>query len=227
MRQPDHAPWAVLTDMDGTLLDTEDGWHAAVAGLVADRTGATSPELVALLEGETLTNAARLLGRALGLRADLLEAELQSRSFREFRRGVHWRPGARELLDELAAASVPVALVTSAPRAWMQLFAERVDLSMFHIAVTADDVVRHKPHPQPYRYAARLLGMPVERCVVLEDSAVGARSAAAAGCGLVVVGASDAAWMPAGAHTVDTMHELSLATLSSLALEPRRVVGGV
>jgi beta-phosphoglucomutase-like phosphatase (HAD superfamily) len=57
----------------------------------------------------------------------------------------------------------------------------------FPVVVTADDVTAHKPDPQPYRLAARLLGADPGRCVALEDSPNGVASATAAGCLVIAV----------------------------------------
>jgi len=55
------------------------------------------------------------------------------------------------------------------------------------VIVTGSEVIRHKPHPEPYLTAARLLGVDPVRCVAIEDSPTGTASAVAAGCTVVVV----------------------------------------
>src|SRR5262249_1917495 len=57
----------------------------------------------------------------------------------------------------------------------------------FPVVVTGDDVTAHKPDPEPYLLAARLLGVDPRRCVALEDSPNGVASAAAAGCHVIAV----------------------------------------
>jgi HAD superfamily hydrolase (TIGR01509 family) len=58
---------------------------------------------------------------------------------------------------------------------------------LFDVVVTGDDVVRHKPDPEAYRIAAERLAVPVEACLVFEDSDAGVASAVAAGMAVVRV----------------------------------------
>jgi len=100
--------------------------------------------------------------------------------------GVPIRPGARELLAEVAAAGLPHALVTSSEREFMDAVLARTGLS-FDALVCADDVSVTKPDPEPYLLAAKLLGADPARCVALEDSPNGVASAEAAGCRVIAV----------------------------------------
>ena len=184
------AEWAVLSDMDGTLLDTESTWLLVVEEFVRRHSGADDPALVSALRGSDLDRAAATLRRRLSLAMTTAAGaeELDRRSIEFYADGVSWTPGARSLLTALAAAQVPLALVTSSPRHWVERFAQTVDLSVFDVIVTADDTPRTKPAPDPYLRAAESLGVAAHRCVALEDSLVGATSAVAAGCTTVVVG---------------------------------------
>lgn len=182
--------WAVLSDMDGTLLDTESTWLVVVEEFVRRHGGTDDPALVSTLEGLDLRRAAAALRSRLPLEMTTaaVAEELDRRSLEAYADGVSWMLGARSLLDALVAAQVPLALVTSSPRHWVERFAQTVDLSVFDAIVTADDTARTKPAPDPYLRAAEILGLPSHRCVALEDSLVGAASAVAAGCATVVVG---------------------------------------
>src|SRR6185437_9531631 len=101
-------------------------------------------------------------------------------------RGVPLRPGARELLAEVAAAGLPHALVTSSERGFMDAVLARTGLR-FDVRVCADDVSTTKPDPEPYLLAAKLLGADPASCVALEDSPNGVASAQAAGCRVIAV----------------------------------------
>ena len=96
------------------------------------------------------------------------------------------RPGARELLAEVAAAGLPHALVTSSERRFMDVVLARTGLR-FDALVCADDVSVTKPDPEPYLLAAKLLGADPARCFALEDSPNGVASAEAAGCRVIAV----------------------------------------
>ena len=88
--------------------------------------------------------------------------------------------GARELLQRLAATGLPWAVVTSADR---RLAKARLDAAGVHppVLVTVDDVASGKPDPEGFLVAARRLGIPIGRCLVVEDSAPGAEAGRRAG----------------------------------------------
>ncbi|MCI1019106.1 HAD family phosphatase [Microbacterium sp. C5A9] len=223
----DSPAWAVLSDMDGTLLDTERTWLLVIERFVTERSPAvpSAPaavavsvaDIVAAAEGLDLVGAATLLHTRLRLPEPIAEvaADLDRRSLEAYSHDVTWRPGAERLLHALSAAEVPVALVTSSPRHWVDRFALSVDLSSFRATVTADDATRLKPAPDPYLQAAAALGLPARHCIALEDSLVGATAALAAGCTTVVIGDSTRA-RPGGVHAVRSMLDLDVRMLRDL-----------
>lgn len=180
---------AVLFDMDGTLVDTEVIWWRTteeIAGGLGHRlTAADAPEVV----GRAVEDTAAHLVRATGA-GDPAEvaAALTSLFFRQVEEGAPMRPGAQRLLAALEAEGVPFALVSASPRVVVDSV---VGGSLAHVpfafTVSADDTERTKPHPDPYRTAARRLGLPPGACVAVEDSPDGAASAEAAGCAVLVV----------------------------------------
>lgn len=209
--------WGVLSDMDGTLLDTESTWLRVVEQFARDHDATDAFDLVAAAEGLDLDRAALLLRERLALTAPQADvaAELDRRATDAYVGAVTWRPGAPELLRGLVQAAVPLALVTSSPRHWVERFAQSVDLSAFQASVTADDTVRTKPAPDPYLDGAAALGLPPTRCVVLEDSLVGTWSAVSAGCATVVVG--DPAWsLPPGVHRVASLSDVDVPMLRGI-----------
>ncbi|MFI8243751.1 HAD-IA family hydrolase [Streptomyces sp. NPDC085866] len=175
---------AVLFDMDGTLVDTERLWWEAVEQ-VAGRplTEADQPEVL----GRPVEHTAAWLAAA----ADRTEADLAAELHREFaarvRTGIVPRPGALDLLDALAAAEVPTALVTASPRAVADVVLDALGAERFAVSVTADDTARTKPAPDPYLAACRALGVDPAACVAVEDTETGVASAEAAGCAVLAV----------------------------------------
>ena len=181
---------ALLFDMDGLLVDTEPLWLETETEVMA-RLGApwSEADQQQLLGGSMARTVAYLLARAprpapapeviaSWMRAGMLERTAAGR--------VTVRPRARELLAAVLASGVPCALVTSSER----VFAEAVLASTgfrFQVVVTGDDVTAHKPDPEPYLLAAKLLGADPARCVALEDSPSGVASAGTAGCLVVAV----------------------------------------
>ena len=180
---------AVLFDMDGLLIDSEPLWLEAETAVMA-RLGAdwTPADQAQLLGGSLARTVRYLLGKATrpaspGQVADWLMSQV-TELIRD--RGVPLRPGARELLAEVAAAGLPRALVTSSERGFMDAVLVHTGLR-FDMLVCADDVSMTKPDPEPYLLAAKLLGADPARCVALEDSPNGVASAQAAGCRVIAV----------------------------------------
>ncbi|MDX2402593.1 HAD family phosphatase [Streptomyces microflavus] len=196
------APAAVLFDMDGTLVDTEVLWwetaREVAAGLGHRLTDADAPEVVGRAVADT---AAHLIGvtggdaSALPSTADdraaalaRTAAELTDSFFRKVDAGAPLRPGAAALLASLEGAGVPFALVSASPRSVVDaVVAGSLAGVDFAFTLSADDTVRTKPHPDPYRTAAERFAADPAACVAVEDSPDGTASADAAGCAVLVV----------------------------------------
>ncbi|GIF19685.1 sugar-phosphatase [Actinoplanes tereljensis] len=170
---------AVLFDMDGTLVDSDNaverswlnwGEEYGVDGPAAHRlahgapSAATVPKLLPHLGEEDLQRAVM---RQLELQYDDLADVVAA-------------PGARELLDVLARRGLPWAVVTSADT---RLAKARLDAAGIvpPVLVTIDDVPAGKPDPAGYLRGAELLGKDPADCLVVEDAEVGLQAARAAG----------------------------------------------
>jgi HAD superfamily hydrolase (TIGR01509 family) len=106
-------------------------------------------------------------------------------------------PGARELIDELRARRVPIALCTASYSRWVDAILPSAGLDgLFDALSTADMVDATKPDPAPYRLAADKLGFAPERCIAIEDSRNGLTSALRAGCCVVQLRATATAAPP-------------------------------
>ncbi|HYI54763.1 MAG TPA: HAD family hydrolase, partial [Microlunatus sp.] len=127
-----------------------------------------------------------------------------------------WRPGALELLAALRTTGIPCALVSASYRVLLDAVLERLPEGSFSVSVGGDEVSQGKPHPEPYEKACALLGVDARACVVLEDSATGARSGNAAGA--VVVGIPNVVDIPAAPRrvTVPTLVGLDPDRLAAL-----------
>ena len=182
-------PAAVLWDMDGTLVDTEPYWVAAEYRL-AERYGGTWDDRHALnLVGNDLLDSGVYIREHMGidLSAEQIVEALLDDVVAQVEGAVPFRPGALELLAELRAAGVPLALVTMSYARFVDPVLAALPPGVFDEVVTGDAVYRGKPHPEPYLTAARLLGVTPERCLAIEDSEPGTTSAVAAGCTALVV----------------------------------------
>ncbi|MBD3782328.1 MAG: HAD family hydrolase [Micrococcales bacterium] len=182
-------PAAVLWDMDGTLVDTEPYWIAAEHAIVAEHGGTWNDEFAHQLVGNDLMVSARFIrdNSPITWEPERIIDALLERVVGQVREHVPWRPGARELLDALRAEGVPSALVTMSWRVLADAVVSALPDGAFAVVVTGDEVEHGKPHPEPYHAAARLLGVDPTRCVAIEDSPTGVRSAVAAGVPTVAV----------------------------------------
>lgn len=201
-------PDAVLWDLDGTLIDSQPYWHAAEYALADRYGGSWSDEHSLALTGAHLIDAGRYIQQhmRIDVAPEVIVDELIELVAESLSRCVPWRPGARELLQELLDAGIPCALVTMSYRSLVVPVVSELPERAFAVVVAGDEVQNGKPHPEPYLTAAAALGLEPHRCLALEDSATGARSAAAAGCRVVVAPShvpvdADPAWMVAGPMT--------------------------
>ncbi|MBV7696595.1 HAD family phosphatase [Streptomyces sp. TRM70350] len=177
-------PRAVLLDFDGLICDTESAGHRAWREIYA-ACGLRFPEslwhsMVGRADGERLA-ADDLAARVGGTRAATLVADRKERK-RQLCDSQPLRPGVRELLDAARARGVQAAVVSSAPHAWVAHHLQRLGVrDRFAALVTGDLAARHKPHPDLYELALRVLDCAPAHAVAFEDSAIGVRAARAAG----------------------------------------------
>ena len=141
-------------------------------------------------------------------------------------------PGLLDLLGMIEQRKLPKAVCTSSERAYLEKMLARFKLtSRFQATLTAEDVAHGKPHPEPYRTGARLLGAAPEDCVAIEDSPTGVRSAVSAGVPTIAVPHVVAVPAMPGAVHLDSLVGLTPRRLGELAREaraarPSSVVGG-
>ncbi|MDN4646059.1 HAD family hydrolase [Arthrobacter sp. PsM3] len=178
---------AALWDMDGTIVDTEPYWIEAEHALVAAHGGQWSHAKAMQLVGQSLVFSAGLLQEA-GVRLERREIidVLTAHVISQVRTSVPWRPGARELLDELHGAGVRCALVTMSEAPLAREIVASLPKPYFEFLVTGDTVTRGKPHPEAYLKAVGLLQeqdpeLGLHHCIALEDSVPGVAAALASG----------------------------------------------
>lgn len=169
--------------MDGTLVDTEPYWMAAETALIESFGGTWTHEDALQLVGSGLIDSAIIIQNAgVEMDAEAIVSHLTDAVQESLRtQGVPFRPGARELLQDLRDAGIPTALVTMSLRRMALSVVELIDFEAFDIVVAGDDVDHAKPHPEPYLQAAALLGVDIADAVVIEDSPTGLRAGIASG----------------------------------------------
>ncbi len=175
--------------MDGTLVDTEPYWIAAEYALAEKHGGHWTDEHALSLIGNDLVESGRYIREHMGIDVEpsVIVEELLDEVVARVEQAVPWRPGAVALLAELQSAGVPCALVTMSYRRFVAPILAALPAGSFTAVVTGDAVLHGKPHPEPYLRAARQLGVDPARCLAIEDSNTGARSAETAGCTVLVV----------------------------------------
>jgi HAD superfamily hydrolase (TIGR01509 family) len=180
---------AVLFDMDGTIVDTEPYWIAAEYALVRAHGGTWTDEHAHALVGSALLVSAEYIREhgQVDLAPERIVELLLDEVVASALAAMPWRPGARELLAEAAAAGVPCALVTMSYRRLADAVVDALPAGTFATVVTGDQVLDGKPHPEAYLTAAARLGVDAAHCVAIEDSPTGVASAEAAGCAVVAV----------------------------------------
>jgi HAD superfamily hydrolase (TIGR01509 family) len=179
---------AIIFDLDGVIIDSEALHNAAVATAVAAR-GVTVPdalfdEFMGTPDEVLLDHINRhyLAGRCTvtELLADKQVAYLQVAD------QVRTIPGAVKFIQRARPRFQAFALATSSLRSNQEIAFARFDLHrFFDVVVTAEDVTRTKPDPEPYQHAVARLGLPATACVVIEDSVNGIRAGKGAGCQVI------------------------------------------
>ncbi|WP_091556817.1 HAD family hydrolase [Micromonospora pattaloongensis] len=209
----------MLFDMDGTLVDSERLWDIAMDELAASYGGTLSPSARRSMVGSSMATSMRILHDDLGQpwrdpAAGI--AFLERRVAELFVTGLQWRPGAMALLHAVRAAAIPTALVTSTARALVEVALDTLGRDSFDVVVCGDEVTATKPDPAPYLTAARLLSVPIERCVAIEDSPTGVASALAAGAAVLAVPCEVSLTETDGVHLMTTLATADLELLASL-----------
>ena len=176
-----------IFDCDGTLVDSMGMWNHAYEWLY-DHYGSEGAPLDEV-EPMALADACRLFHERYGMGASSEEVyETLCAHVREaYERDVKIMPGAREFLDELAAAGVPMIVASSTPKRELACALAAHDLAGYFVGVVSTEDVggRDKEFPDVYLEAARRLGTPREGTWVFEDAPFGVRSARRAGFAVV------------------------------------------
>jgi len=171
---------AVLFDLDGTLIDTKELILTSFRKGSMDVLGKALPdERVQALIGIPLIEQATIL--APGHAQELVDA------YRARNRELHdllikYFEGTREMLEELAACGMRLAVVTSKLHAPALEGLASFDLEgFFELIIAKEDTDKHKPDPAPLLLAAERMGVAPEDCVYVGDSVYDMRAARAAG----------------------------------------------
>lgn len=212
----------VLFDLDGVLLDSA-GFHLDAWQALGEEIG--HPVSEAFFRATFGQTNGSILPRLLG--RDLAEPELAALGERKeelFRAAAGGRialyAGVEQLLRELRAHGFGLALATSTPRSNLEFYRRELALdALLDVFVCAADVRRGKPDPEVFVVAAERLGLPPERCAVVEDAPAGIAAGLAGGMRVVGVATTHpaAALREEGGHlVVERTIDLTPTVLESL-----------
>jgi HAD superfamily hydrolase (TIGR01509 family) len=180
---------AVVFDLDGLLLDTEQVWDEVRETLVRERGGRWHDRAQADMMGMSSKEWSRYLHDELGLAGppEELNRIVVERMEERYRRALPVIDGAIPAVRRLAERW-PLGLASSSNRPLIDLALDLMGVAeSFRATVSSEEVDRGKPAPDVYLEAARRLGVRPENAVAVEDSASGIRSAKAAGIGVVAI----------------------------------------
>ena len=181
-------PAAIVFDLDGVLVDSEQVWDDVRRAVVTDRGGRWTDEATAAMQGMSTPEWARYLTTlgAAGSPDELARAVIEAMADR-YRAHVPLLPGAVEAVTALSKWW-PLGVASSSPPELIRVVLTAAGLTArFRVTVSSEEVPRGKPAPDVYHAAAMKLIAEPATCVAVEDSANGLRAAAAAGMVVVAV----------------------------------------
>jgi HAD superfamily hydrolase (TIGR01509 family) len=180
---------AVVFDLDGVLIQSEEVWDAVRERYVREAGGRYDEEVQRAMMGMSAPEWSRYLHEEAGVWEDPedINREVVERMLQAYRRELPLLPGAVEAVRR-TAESFPLGLASSSNR---EVFEAVLDLAgiadCFSATVSSEEVPRGKPAPDVYLEAARRLGVAPGRCAAVEDSHAGIRSAKSAGMRVVAI----------------------------------------
>jgi HAD superfamily hydrolase (TIGR01509 family) len=180
---------AVVFDLDGVIVDSEELWDEVRESLARERGGRWSDQAQADMMGMSSTEWSRYMHDVIGLpeEPEEISREVVERMLERYSERLPLIDGAVAAVEKLAG-DWPLAVASSSNRRLIDRVLEVSGLApCFEATVSSEEVGRGKPAPDVYLEAARRLGVEPTSCVAIEDSASGIRSAHAAGMHVVAI----------------------------------------
>jgi HAD superfamily hydrolase (TIGR01509 family) len=213
---------AVVFDLDGVLLDSEEIWDRAREELARERGGRWHDRAQRDMMGMSSTEWSRYMADVIGLPEppEEINREVVRRLTQLYRQELPAIAGAREAVERLAARW-PLGLASSSNRELIDLALELLGVEhLFTATVSSEEVARGKPAPDVYLEAARRLGVDPTRAAAIEDSHNGILSAKAAGMRVIAIPNAHFPPDEDALAAADVVLD-SLAELTVEAVEPR------
>ena len=182
---------AVIFDVDGLIFDTEqlylDTWP-----MVGEKMGLPiTVEMAFETTGWAAKESEAIFRNHLGDDFCYVEAKrhmVPLLTERIEQNGMPFRPGAKELIKLLHGKNIPLGVGTSNMKENVDRFFDAAEITPYFTAISTVDLAgRAKPAPDIYLLAAKMLGLPPEKCLALDDSPIGIEAAYRAGCVPIMV----------------------------------------
>jgi HAD superfamily hydrolase (TIGR01509 family) len=183
------APEAVIFDLDGVLVDSEQVWDRVREEFARERGGRWHPNAQRDMMGMSSNEWSRYMSEELGvpLPPEEISEDVARLVAEEYRSALPLIPGAVEAVSRIAERW-PLGLASSSNRSIIDLALECAGIAdRFAVTVSSEEVGRGKPAPDVYLEAAARLGVEPSRAVAIEDSTNGLLAARAAGLGVVAI----------------------------------------
>jgi len=180
---------AVVFDLDGVLLDSEQLWDETREQLAKERGGRWHDRAQRDMMGMSSREWSRYMHETIGLpeSPEDINREVVERLAAAYREQLPVIPGAREAVERLAARW-PLGLASSSNRELIDLALELLGVRrLFKATVSSEEVARGKPAPDVYLEAARRLGVDPAHTAAIEDSHNGILAAKAAGMRVIAI----------------------------------------
>lgn len=178
---------AVIFDLDGVLIDSEQVWDEVRQSFAAAHGGVWTPTATRDMQGMSTPEWGAYLVSAVGVRLSPAEASAGVIAEMEKAYASHLPviPGAVDAVRAVAGR-FPVAIASSAPAVLIKVFLDVTGLPV-PVAVSSEECAAGKPSPDVYLLAASRLGVSPASCYAVEDSTNGLRAALAAGMTVLAV----------------------------------------
>jgi beta-phosphoglucomutase len=181
---------AVIFDWDGVLVDSSRNYYRAYDLVFREVGITTTAREIYLREGQPTPEviAAICAERGVAITTAKVRKLVERRREHDIALGPRtYYPGTWDLLNYLRKSACKLALVTGSSRKSVKRILSAEQEGRFDAVVTADDVVRCKPDPEPFRKAAEMISVAPSNCLVVENAPFGVQAAQAAGCRVIAI----------------------------------------
>jgi HAD superfamily hydrolase (TIGR01509 family) len=213
---------AVVFDLDGVLVDSEQLWDAVRRGVAAEAARPWPAQATRAMQGMSTAEWSAYLTDVVGIAAvpEEVAATVLDRMAAHYDARLPLLPGAVEVVERLGR-HWPLGLASSSPRRLIDTVLEAAGLAQrFQVSVSTEEVGAGKPSPVVYHTVVQRLGVNPGQAVAIEDSSNGLRSAATAGLGVLAV--PHAAFPPSedalalADVVVDSLEEITVELVASM-----------